>query len=78
MSNVGDPASFAAVVTPSDSTFLDQTALALYIGVSGNVSIQTLLGTTVIFENVPVGILSVKCTRVNSTGTTASSIVALW
>ena len=31
MSNVGDPASFAEVVTPSDSTYLAQTALALYI-----------------------------------------------
>lgn len=76
MSHVSDPAKYAVAVTPSDSTVLNPTR-SLYIGVSGNLSV-VINGQTVAFANVPVGILPVEVTRVRATGTTASSIVALW
>lgn len=72
-------------VTPSDSTPL--TFKALYIGVTGNVTIAQKSGKpsdpdtpgpTVTFQNVPAGfMLPVHGVRVMATGTTASAIVAM-
>lgn len=51
----------------------------LYIGGTGNVSVQTIGGNSATFVGVPAGTtLPVQVIRVNSTGTTATSIVALW
>lgn len=71
------PGQYFFPVVPHDSTNFSQRARALYVGVSGNISVVGLDGTAVIFSNVPVGILPVNALRVNQTGTTASSIVAL-
>ena len=77
MSKSANPASDAATVTPSDSTILS--ARALYIGVTGNVAVIPLGGTVAVtFSNVPVGILPVSVSKVMSTNTTATSIVALY
>lgn len=66
----------AAAVTPNDSTVVN--AIALYIGVTGDVAIKTdANATAVTFKAVPVGILPVKAYNVMSTGTTATNIVAL-
>lgn len=78
MSFVGDPFRFTATVTPSDVTDLPAPARGLYIGGTGNVSVEKIDGGTQIFAAVPVGILSVQCKRVNATGTTATNIVAGW
>lgn len=72
------PATRAAAVTPNDSTDLATDARALYIGTTGNVSVITAGGDTVTFTAVPVGLLPVSVSRVRSTGTTASNILALW
>ena len=77
MSNLSDPAKYAAPVTPSDVTDLTSPALGLYVGVSGNIT-MVVNGAAVLFSNVPVGIHPVRCTRVNATGTTATNLVALW
>lgn len=67
-----------AAVTPSDSADLPLgQCLALYIGVSGDVSLDAPSGTAVLFKAVPVGVLNVAATRVRATGTTATNIVAL-
>lgn len=77
------PAEYAVVVTPSDSTNLGYTTRALYVGGAGNVSVE-MAGAggqepTVLFTGVVAGsILPISVTRVNSTGTTATTIVALW
>ena len=80
MANVfpSDPAQDAAVVTPSDTA--DQgNVRGLYIGGAGNVSVVTAAGDPCLFKAVPVGlILPVRCTKVRSTGTTATNIVALY
>lgn len=70
--------SHAAAVTPNDSADLTVgQALSLYIGVSGDVALDTPTATNVLFKAVPVGVLNVAATRVRATGTTATSIVAL-
>lgn len=77
------PAEYAVVVTPSDSTNLTYTTRGLYVGGAGNVSVE-MAGTggqeeTVLFTGVQAGsVLPIAVTRVNSTSTTATTIVALW
>ncbi len=68
-------ATSAGAVTPSDTTVLDFNAI--YVGGAGNVSIDlTEGGTAVVFVAIPAGtILPVIGTRVNATGTTATSMV---
>lgn len=78
MSNVGDPWKYATNVTPSDTVNLSSPARGLYIGTTGDVSVEMYGGGTIIFPNVPVGVLPVQCTRVNASGTTASNIRAGW
>lgn len=71
-------AEYYAAVTPHDSTDFARPARYLYVGVTGNVAAVRLDGTAVTFANLPVGWHPICCRRVNSTGTTASSIVALF
>lgn len=73
------PAEDASAVTPSDSTDLTNPARALYIGTAGNVTLVTIGGSVITFSNVQSGsVLPVRTTRVNSTSTTATNIVALY
>jgi len=72
------PAIDAFAVTPDDGADLPIVARALYVGSSGDVNAVTLGGTTVRFKAVSAGgILPCSITRVLSTDTTASDIVAL-
>lgn len=51
----------------------------LYVGGTGNVSVITIGGDSVIFSGVPAGTtLPIQVLRVKSTGTTATSIIAMW
>lgn len=70
----------AVAVTPADGSDLALTGTrALYIGVTGDVKVDTLGGDTgIVFKAVPVGVLYVAVKRVYSTGTTATNIVALY
>lgn len=71
------PAWEAEDVTPSDSVNLDPPARYLYIGTTGDVSVVMKGGgNTVVFSNHPVGYFPQSVSRVNSTGTTASDIIA--
>lgn len=68
----------AVAVTPSDSTVLAPTQ-CLYVGTTGNVAVVTVGGQTVTFTGVPAGtVLPIRCTKVNATNTTASTILALF
>lgn len=73
------PAIRAAAVTPSDSTDLTFVTRGLYVGAGGDVSVDMAeTGTSIVFVGVPTGtLLPVRVKRVRSTGTTATSIVAL-
>lgn len=73
------PADFAAAVTPHDTNALANFARALYVGGTGDVKLTTPGGSTVTFAGVPAGtILPVRAKVVFSTGTTATSIIAIW
>lgn len=74
------PAKQAAAVTPHDTNNLSPPARSLYVGGGGNV-VAILVGDTasVTFSNVPDGtILPISVSRVLSTSTTATSILALY
>lgn len=74
------PAGHAEAVTPGDTSGsnFSREAEGLYIGADGNVAVVLPSGTAITFVGVPAGtILPVRCIRVNSTNTTATSIVAL-
>lgn len=74
-----DPAEDAAAVTPHDTNELATWSRALYVGGAGNVTVITAKGNTVAFASVPAGtILPIRAKIVKSTGTTATSIVALY
>ena len=75
-----DPAWNYVAVTPHDTTnFPDGPCRALYVGGAGNVVAITLAGVAITFVGVQAGaILPIVAKRVNSTLTTATSIVALY
>ena len=87
------PGAFAKAVTTSNTVSIDfegksPATRALYIGSGGDLSVEMagdngqgagMSDPTVIFVSVLSGtILPIEVTRVNVTGTTASSIVAIW
>ena len=78
------PAHNAFVVVPSDTTdFKDDAGefvpRAIYVGVSGNIKVDMLgNGTAVTFSNVPVGMWSIRVSKLYATGTTATNIVAVY
>ena len=73
------PAHYAVAVTPNDGADLADTSRALYIGGAGDVKVDMYGSGTVTFVGVTAGsVLPVRVDRVYSTGTTATSIVALW
>ena len=88
MSGKTNPGENAIAVTPSDSISIDFAlsggpTRALYVGSGGDLSVEMfgplLHEKTVVFISVLTGtLLPIGITRVNSTGTTASSLVAIW
>lgn len=75
---LSSPAIDGFAVTPNNSTDLTENCRALYIGTAGNVALITAKGTTLTFVGLQAGqTLSVRASRVLSTGTTAGSIIAL-
>ena len=72
------PAFSAVAVTPHDSNNLSNTTRALWVGVSGDISVEMKSsGSAIVFKNVQ-GLIPLRVTRVNNTATTATDIVAIW
>ena len=69
-----------AAVTPSDSADLaGGTTKGIYVGGAGALKVTTARGTELTFAAVPAGTtIRIRVTRVWSTGTAATSIVALY
>lgn len=66
----------AITVVPSDTTVLP--ASTVYVGVAGNVAVTTVQGDVVTFVGMAAGtILPVLVTKVMSTNTTATTMIAL-
>ena len=69
----------AVAVTPNDSSDLTNAGAVLYIGVGGDVKVDTVSGDAVTFKNMADGaILAVQVKKVYATGTSATDIVALY
>jgi len=72
------PAQDAYVITPDNTQTELQDFRAIYVGVSGDITVYTLRERAVLFKNVPAGsVLPVSGKRVNATGTTAQFLVGL-
>lgn len=72
------PSGWIEAVTPHDTTTLARISRGIYVGVAGNVTVLTEQGQTVTFVGVPAGtILPIRVQRVNSTNTTATTMLAL-
>ena len=72
------PASLAAAVTPHDTNELGAVTRAVYVGGAGNLTVTMAGGGNATFNSVPAGsVLSIRVSKVLSTGTTATNIVAL-
>jgi hypothetical protein len=66
-------------VTPHDSTNLNGAPIGLYVGGAGNLVAVGRDDAAVTFTGVAAGtVLPIAVKRVNSTSTTATSIVALY
>ncbi len=74
------PANSAEAVTPNDSTDLTNVSRALYIGGAGNVYVDMRdTGTNIAIIGATAGsVLPLRVSRVYSTNTTATNIVALY
>jgi hypothetical protein len=74
-----DPLTNALAVTPHDTNDLVYVTRGVYDGGAKHVSVIMQDSGTVVFENIPTGtFLPIRVTRVKSTGTTASKIIAVW
>lgn len=69
----------AAAVVPSDTDDLDAAGIGLYVGVAGDVKIDTLEGDTVTMVGLVAGVWHpIQAKRVYATDTTATSILVGW
>ena len=74
----GDPATNGVLITPSDSTDLVTVSRAVYVGTTGNMKVTMQDSGTVLFTGIPAGTtLPIRVSRIWSTTTTASTIIAL-
>ena len=79
-----DPTNAAAspdyfAITPSDTVNFDRTVRGIYVGSGGDVVAVTEGGDAVTFVGAVTGsILPIMAVRVNSTSTTATSLVGLY
>lgn len=77
--DVDDPVDNAASVTPNDSTDLTAVTRAIYVGGFGDMAVIMKNGQTVTFTNLESGVVyPYRVSRILSTGTTATGIIALW
>ena len=73
------PATNAAAITPSDTSPLSEVSRAIYVGQTGDISVEMQNGQIVTFQNVQGGsILALRTLKIRLTGTTATGIVSLW
>ena len=73
-----DPATNAVLITPSDSVDLTSVSRAVYVGGAGDMKVTMQDSGTVLFSGIPAGTtLPIRVSRIWSTTTTASTIIAL-
>jgi hypothetical protein len=76
ITQVGPARNAAAVVLDADFANVSR---GIMVGVSGNVSVNMSgTGTAIIFAMTAGNIYPLSATKVNTTGTTATGIIAIW
>ena len=66
-------------ITPSDGTALVKPTRAVYVGVSGDLRVDSMDGNQVTFVGLAAGMVHpIRCTRVYATGTTATGIIGIY
>lgn len=81
MSTLIDPSRDAVAITPSDTVDIKsgQFTRGLYVGGAGTIVAVMGNNTAVTFANAVAGsVLPIRVTRINATGTTATSLVGLF
>ena len=76
--NLSEPATHAAEITPDNDEDLAFPTRAIYVGTSGDLKVTMTEGETVTLANCPAGIIPLRVKRIFATGTAASDIVGLW
>jgi hypothetical protein len=71
-------AEVTVAVVPSNTVVQPVPFRALWVGVAGDISVTFVDGSTFVFVSVPNGFFPHGGIRVNATGTTASSIGAVY
>jgi len=73
------PAEYAVEITPSNDTDLAISTRGIYVGVAGDLKIDTVGGSTVIFVNLAAGIIHpIRAKRIHATGTDADDIIGVY
>lgn len=74
------PAENAVAITPHDSNDLADASRGVFVGVSGNLKVDMVgSGTAVVFTGLAAGVIHpLRVTRIYSTDTTATNIVAVY
>lgn len=72
------PARDADTITPDNDNDLTEQTRGIYVGVSGDVKVDMVGGTTATFVNLAAGIIHpIQATRIYATGTDATNILGL-
>ncbi len=67
------------VITKSNTVDFTKVSKAIYVGGAGDVTVVTKAGNVLLFTAVPAGTtIWIRASRVNSTGTSATLMVALY
>ena len=74
----GDPGNDAVALTKSDTTVFN-VCRGLYVGGAGDVAVVTAKGNTVTFKGAVAGtVIPIRCTKLMSTNTSATDVLALY
>lgn len=77
--SISGPGANGAAITPNDSSDLANVTRGIYVGATGDLKVTLAGSGTVTFVGVPAGtLLPIRANRVFATGTTATSLVALY
>lgn len=78
-SDISQPPSYAAAVTPDDANEMAAISRAIYVGSGGSLKVRMAGGMDITFIGVQSGtLLPVRAVQVYQTGTTATAIVSLY
>lgn len=79
MTSLEAPAQRAISITASDSVNLNFVCRGVYVGGAGDVAAVMTSGDVVTFAGATAGsVLPLRVKRINSTNTTATSLVCIW